>query len=42
MLHSVGDVDPQQRDAVKRRVAECLEHAERLLSSHTPTQQHNT
>ncbi|MCI4377378.1 hypothetical protein PGIGA_G00202820 [Pangasianodon gigas] len=37
-----GDVDPQQRDAVKRRVAECLEHAERLLSSQTPTQQHNT
>ncbi|XP_053485161.1 sorting nexin-15 [Ictalurus furcatus] len=37
-----GDVDPQQRDAVKRRVAEYLEHAERLLSSHTPTQQHNT
>ncbi|KAI5104245.1 sorting nexin-15, partial [Silurus meridionalis] len=37
-----GDVDPQQRDAVKRRVAECLEHAERLLSLQTPTQQHNT
>ncbi|KAF5905417.1 sorting nexin-15, partial [Clarias magur] len=31
-----GDVDPQQRDAVKRRVAECLEHAERLLSLQTP------
>ncbi|KAG7330245.1 hypothetical protein KOW79_006467 [Hemibagrus wyckioides] len=37
-----GDVDLQQRDAVKRRVAECLEHAERLLSSQTPTQQRNT
>lgn len=37
-----GDVDPQQRDAVKRRVSECLVHAERLLSSQTPTHQHNT
>ncbi|KAI4879359.1 hypothetical protein NFI96_019441 [Prochilodus magdalenae] len=37
-----GEVDAQQRDTVKRRIAECLEHAERLLSLHTPTQQHNT
>uniref|UniRef100_W5KV23 Sorting nexin 15 n=1 Tax=Astyanax mexicanus TaxID=7994 RepID=W5KV23_ASTMX len=36
-----GEVDAQQRDAVKKRIAECLEHAERLLSLHTPTQQHN-
>lgn len=33
-----GEVDAQQRDAVKKRIAECLEHAERLLSLHTPTQ----
>ncbi|XP_076828767.1 sorting nexin-15 [Brachyhypopomus gauderio] len=37
-----GEADPQQREAVKRRVAECLEHAERLLSVLTPTHQDNT
>ncbi|XP_062849309.1 sorting nexin-15 [Trichomycterus rosablanca] len=37
-----GEVDPQQRDAVKGKIAECLEYAERLLSLQTPTHQHKT
>ncbi|XP_066537832.1 sorting nexin-15 [Hoplias malabaricus] len=37
-----GEVNAQQRDTVKRRIAECLEHAERLLGLHNPTQHQNT
>ncbi|KAK1797102.1 hypothetical protein P4O66_008497 [Electrophorus voltai] len=37
-----GEADPQKREAVKRRIAECLEHAERLLSVETPTCQDNS
>ncbi|XP_043099346.1 sorting nexin-15 [Puntigrus tetrazona] len=37
-----GDVDLKRREAVKRKIAEILEHAERLLSIQTPTQDHNT
>ncbi|XP_051562474.1 sorting nexin-15-like [Myxocyprinus asiaticus] len=37
-----GDVDLKRRDAVKRKIAEVLEHAERLLSIQTPTHNHNT
>lgn len=39
---SLGDVDLKRREAVKRKIAEILEHAERLLSVQTPTQDHNT
>lgn len=39
---SLGDVDLKRREAVKRKIAEILEHAERLLSIQTPTQDHNT
>uniref|UniRef100_A0A673HJM2 Sorting nexin-15 n=1 Tax=Sinocyclocheilus rhinocerous TaxID=307959 RepID=A0A673HJM2_9TELE len=37
-----GDVDLKRREAVKRKIAEILEHAERLLSIQTPTHEHNT
>ncbi|XP_016405249.1 sorting nexin-15-like [Sinocyclocheilus rhinocerous] len=37
-----GDVDLKRREAVKRKIAEILEHAERLLSIQTPTHDHNT
>lgn len=37
-----GDVDLKRREAVKRKIAEILEHAERLLSVQTPTQDHDT
>ncbi len=39
---SLGDVDLKRREAVKRKIAEILEHAERLLSVQTPTQDHDT
>ncbi|XP_050969552.1 sorting nexin-15 isoform X2 [Labeo rohita] len=37
-----GDVDLKRREAVKRKIAEILERAERLLSIQTPTHDHNT
>uniref|UniRef100_A0A8C1U063 Sorting nexin-15-like n=1 Tax=Cyprinus carpio TaxID=7962 RepID=A0A8C1U063_CYPCA len=37
-----GDVDLKRREAVKRKIAEILEHAERLLSIQTPTHDHDT
>ncbi|ROL45569.1 Sorting nexin-15 [Anabarilius grahami] len=37
-----GDVDLKRREAVKRKIAEVLELAERLLSIQTPTHDHNT
>lgn len=37
-----GDVDLKRRDSVKRKIAEVLEHAERLLSIQTPTHNCNT
>ncbi|TRY55517.1 hypothetical protein DNTS_014033 [Danionella cerebrum] len=37
-----GEVDLKKGDAVKRKIAEVLEHAERLLSIHSPTHKHNT
>uniref|UniRef100_A0A8C2E4N8 Sorting nexin 15 n=1 Tax=Cyprinus carpio TaxID=7962 RepID=A0A8C2E4N8_CYPCA len=37
-----GDVDLKRREAVKRKIAEILEHAEILLSIQTPTHEHNT
>ncbi|XP_057201523.1 sorting nexin-15 [Triplophysa rosa] len=37
-----GDVDLKRRDSVKRKIAEVLEHAERLLSIQTPTHNRNT
>ncbi|XP_052008293.1 sorting nexin-15-like [Xyrauchen texanus] len=37
-----GDADLKRRDAVKRKIAEVLEQAERLLSIQTPTLNHNT
>ncbi|XP_051984546.1 sorting nexin-15-like [Xyrauchen texanus] len=37
-----GDVDLKRRDAVKRKIAEVLEHAEIFLSIQTPTHNHNT
>ncbi|XP_073693377.1 sorting nexin-15 [Garra rufa] len=42
MKGAQGDVDLKRREAVKRKIAEILEHAERLLSIQTPTHDHNT
>lgn len=38
----LGDMDLKRRDSVKRKIAEVLEHAERLLSIQTPTHNRNT